>query len=250
MANFDPDAARNGREVRKNPGRGYPAETPRRSAPPAKSGSGLRGVLVALGILAGILTVLLIVLLIQVLQPLPAPVKETDSPALVSSPTPTPAPTPAPTPTPTPILVTTPTAPPVPTPVPTPAPTAVSSAGGYTSAGIWAGARQAENDPGLRWRYSITSRGSSAPKGYVDLQVPDDSELLREPFRAKVWVDGYEAIYIMPVPEEGHGYCGRVANEEVVTVVATRPDEGFSYYFFVLPDGRAGWNGSVLFVAP
>ena len=120
----------------------------------------------------------------------------------------------------------------------------MSSADGYTSAGIWAGARQAENDPHLRWRYTITSRGNSAPKGYVDLEVPDDSELLQDPFRARVWVDGYEAIYIMPIPEEGHGYCGRVANRETVTVVATRPGDGFTYYFFVLPDGRAGWNGS------
>ena len=153
-----------------------------------------------------------------------------------ATPTPTPAPTPVPTP--------------VPTPAPTPKPDPVYNSSGYSNAGIWEGARQAAANPNLRWNYTITSRGDKAPDGYRDLQVPDDSELLQVPYKMRVSAEGYVAIYIMPVPEEGHGYCGRVAHEEVVTVLAEKKVGYVTYYFFVCDDGRAGWNGSSLFTTP
>ena len=228
-----------------------------RPAPAPAPGRGGNGTLIA-GILAGMLTVLVIVLLIIVLKPsttpaaapTQAPVERTPVPATVPpvtappAPSATPAPTSAPTPEPTPA----PTPAPTPKPDPTPAPAINTS--GYSNAGIWEEARRAAANQNLRWRYSITSRGDNAPKGYRDLEVPGDGELLQSPFKMRVNAAGKVAIYIMPVPEDGHGYCGRVAHEEVVTVVATRDVGNGTYYFFVTADGTAGWNGSSLFITP
>ena len=47
------------------------------------------------------------------------------------------------------------------------------------------------------------------------------------------------AIYIMPMPESGHGNLGTVDDGEEVSVLA----EKNGYYFFETEDGRCGWNG-------
>ncbi len=51
------------------------------------------------------------------------------------------------------------------------------------------------------------------------------------------------AIYLMPMPESGHGNLGTVANGEEVTILAERN----GYYFFETEDGRYGWNGKMWF---
>ena len=51
------------------------------------------------------------------------------------------------------------------------------------------------------------------------------------------------SIYIMPMPESGHGNLGTVKNGETVYIVAKHD----GYYFFVTEDGYMGWNGTKYF---
>ena len=78
----------------------------------------------------------------------------------------------------------------------------------------------------------------------VPLYVPDDSSFLSSPF--EMYADAAKdtdtpgtCIWIMPKPQKGNGNLGRLAHGTTVTVLAKQ--NGF--YFFVLPDGRAGWAG-------
>ena len=78
----------------------------------------------------------------------------------------------------------------------------------------------------------------------VKLELPTEKEMLDEPFRA--YTDNgkdHGSIYIMPIPEGGHGYLGTVATETEVWIVA----ETKYYYFFVTDDGWLGWNGKSYF---
>ena len=78
----------------------------------------------------------------------------------------------------------------------------------------------------------------------VKLVLPTAKEMLDEPFR--VYTDNgknHGNIYIMPIPEGGHGYLGTVATGTEVWIVA----ETEYYYFFVTDDGALGWNGKSYF---
>ena len=81
----------------------------------------------------------------------------------------------------------------------------------------------------------------------VALQVPEDSQMLSEPFPMKVKArENGKVIFIIPRPSRDNGTLGTVAHGEVVTVLA----ETEYYFFFVTADGRAGWNGKSFFEEP
>lgn len=50
-------------------------------------------------------------------------------------------------------------------------------------------------------------------------------------------------IYLMPMPEKGHGNLGTVGDGEEVLILA----EKNGFYFFMTEDGRCGWNGRKYF---
>ena len=55
--------------------------------------------------------------------------------------------------------------------------------------------------------------------------------------------NGCDRIYLMPMPESGHGNLGTLDAGEEVTILA----EKNGYYFFETEDGRYGWNGKIWF---
>ena len=133
---------------------------------------------------------------------------------------------------------------PAPTPTPTPAPTASPKSGrAYTHDGLAALAREtAARDP----NYFLTS-----PDPYnLELQIPEDHELLDEPYRMKVSkvADGQTAINLIPIPRSkpDTGIIGNVPVGAEVTVVA----ETAAYYLIVTDDGKVGWNGKSWFEKP
>ena len=89
--------------------------------------------------------------------------------------------------------------------------------------------------------------GSSDPLDYLDVSTkgarlifPKDKYYFDESFTMKVKASHKEgSIYLMPMPESGHGNLGTVKNGEKVTILA----EKSGYYFFQTEDGRYGWNG-------
>ena len=89
--------------------------------------------------------------------------------------------------------------------------------------------------------------GSSDPLDYLDVSTkgarlvfPKSKYYFDEPFTMKVKASHKEgSIYLMPMPESGHGNLGTVKNGEKVTILA----EKSGYYFFQTEDGRYGWNG-------
>ena len=91
-------------------------------------------------------------------------------------------------------------------------------------------------DVSLLSRNSAITRISNTDK--TALELPAESSYLSEPYRAKL----SNNIYIMPIPELGHGHLGIVDKGTDVVVVAKRN----GYVFFVTYDGRMGWNGSQL----
>ena len=91
-------------------------------------------------------------------------------------------------------------------------------------------------DVSLLSRNSAITRISNTDK--TELKLPAESSYLSEPYRAKL----SNNIYIMPIPELGHGHLGIVDKGTDVVVVAKRN----GYVFFVTYDGRMGWNGSQL----
>ena len=56
--------------------------------------------------------------------------------------------------------------------------------------------------------------------------------------------EGKGAIYLMPMPEAGHGNIGTVKDTSTVLVLA----EHQGFYFVQTVDGRQGWNGCGWFV--
>ena len=85
-------------------------------------------------------------------------------------------------------------------------------------------------------RNGAITRVSNTDK--TELKLPAESSYLSEPYRARL----SNNIYIMPIPELGHGHLGIVDKGTDVAVVAKRN----GYVFFVTYDGRMGWNGSQL----
>lgn len=73
------------------------------------------------------------------------------------------------------------------------------------------------------------------------LVFPSEREYLSNPFTKEVRSCG--RIYLMPMPEAGHGNLGTVEDGEEVTVLA----DMMGFYFFKTEDGRYGWNGKVYF---
>lgn len=51
------------------------------------------------------------------------------------------------------------------------------------------------------------------------------------------------SIYLIPMPESGHGNLGNVRNGKTVYIVA----KCNGYYFFMTEDGHLGWNGTKYF---
>lgn len=78
----------------------------------------------------------------------------------------------------------------------------------------------------------------------ITLQLPKDSELLDEPFRAVVDNGkSYGSIYVMPKPKSGNGDLGRLdIGTEVWIIAQTR-----YYYFFMADNGVMGWNAPSYF---
>ena len=85
-------------------------------------------------------------------------------------------------------------------------------------------------DVSLLSRNSAITRISNTDK--TELKLPAESSYLSEPYRAKL----SNNIYIMPIPELGHGHLGIVDKGTDVVVVAKRN----GYVFFVTYDGRMG----------
>ena len=76
------------------------------------------------------------------------------------------------------------------------------------------------------------------------LVYPRQKEYFDEPLTMEVKsVNGCGAIYLMPMPESGHGNLGTIDVGEEVTILA----EKYGYYFFETEDGRQGWNGKIWF---
>ena len=73
------------------------------------------------------------------------------------------------------------------------------------------------------------------------LVFPNQNEYLRKSFTKEVKSCG--RIYLMPMPEAGHGNLGTVEDGEEVTILA----EMVGFYFFRTEDGRYGWNGKIYF---
>ncbi len=73
------------------------------------------------------------------------------------------------------------------------------------------------------------------------LVFPKEKEYLSEPFTAEIRSCG--RIYLMPMPEAGHGNLGIVDDDEEVTILA----DMMGFYFFKTEDGRYGWNGKIYF---
>ena len=88
--------------------------------------------------------------------------------------------------------------------------------------------------------HNIKTRSNTNDK----LQLPTAKQMLDMPCR--MMTDNgknHGSIYIMPIPQSGHGYLGTVKTNTEVWIVA----ETEHYYFFVTDDGWLGWNGKSYF---
>lgn len=77
-----------------------------------------------------------------------------------------------------------------------------------------------------------------------ELQYPNWNDYYEQEFYT--WVKASRrggCIYLMPMPDNGHGNLGTVKDGEEVLILAERN----GYYFFVTEDGRCGWNGMKYF---
>ena len=80
--------------------------------------------------------------------------------------------------------------------------------------------------------YSTTSNRGT------ELQYPAARDYFVWPFTAEIQTyKGSGSIYLMPMPEKGHGNLGTVANQTTVLVLAEQ--DGF--FFFVTGEGHYGW---------
>ena len=73
----------------------------------------------------------------------------------------------------------------------------------------------------------------------TDLVYPAERDYYAWPWAAQV--QAYKengAIYLMPMPEAGHGNLGTLLTESTVLILA----EKNGFLFFVTGDGRYGWN--------
>lgn len=76
------------------------------------------------------------------------------------------------------------------------------------------------------------------------LVYPSARDYFDESFEARVKASRVNGnIYIMPMPENGHGNLGGVKDGEIVTILAERN----GYYFFETSKGYMGWNGKKFF---
>ena len=229
-------------EARTEPERvSAPACAPAYSAPatggesrPARRGGGSFpwGIVAAIAVML-VLSVILIVIMTkdnsddkddgenppptEQVQVMPAPDTQTQpAPDTQTQPAPAPAQTAAPAPTPVPT--------PVPTPAPTPAPTPVPTPTPYLP-------------------YGATTGSTVSDKGY-DLEYPTAAEYYSSPIIASVKSTAGSGIYLMPMPESGHGNLGTALEGARVELIGRRG----AYYFFRTADGRMGWNGESFFV--
>ena len=86
--------------------------------------------------------------------------------------------------------------------------------------------------------YSTTSNRG------VELVRPETRDCFNTPFWCRLFSNDYvKGLYLMPMPETGHGNLGSVTAPGKVYVVA----EKNGYYFFQTEDGRYGWNGKMWF---
>ena len=89
---------------------------------------------------------------------------------------------------------------------------------------------------------SASRSGKTVSDTGDELQYP--SSYLRSSFTATVKASRKNgSIYLMPMPQKGHGNLGTVKNGSKVTILAK--ENGF--YFFRTSDGRYGWNGTKFF---
>jgi uncharacterized protein YgiM (DUF1202 family) len=78
----------------------------------------------------------------------------------------------------------------------------------------------------------------------VDLVYPTAGQYLDTPLTATVKASRENgSIYLMPMPKSGNGNLGTVRNGTTVTILAQKS----GYYYFVISDGRSGWNGAKFF---
>lgn len=90
---------------------------------------------------------------------------------------------------------------------------------------------------------ALAAYSTTAADGTV-LVYPDEKDYYTRPFMAKVKTfEGGNGIYIMPLPESGHGTIGSVASGKKVTILA----EKSGFFFFVTSNGHYGWNGTKWF---
>lgn len=83
--------------------------------------------------------------------------------------------------------------------------------------------------------YSTTSNKD------VELVYPEKQDYYITSFEATVKsFEGGKGIYLMPMPESGHGHLGSVVSGSKVTILAEAND----YFFFVTSKGYYGWNGT------
>ena len=73
----------------------------------------------------------------------------------------------------------------------------------------------------------------------AELVFPEDDEYLEDSDTMTVKTEKpWGGIYLMPMPEKGHGNLGTIGCGEEVTILA----ECDGFYFFQTDDGRYGWN--------
>ena len=95
--------------------------------------------------------------------------------------------------------------------------------------------------PGITTPKPGTYRSSSSTG--TRLQFPLAGRTYDTPFIAIVRAKQGVSIYLMPMPESGHGNMGTVGDGEEVAILGYHDD----YYFFLTADGRYGWNGKKYF---
>ncbi len=77
-----------------------------------------------------------------------------------------------------------------------------------------------------------------------ELVFPREREYLSTPYVATVYaIQRQISIYLMPMPQSGHGNLGTVGHGKRVLILA----KSGGFLFFLTQDGRYGWNGAKYF---